>query len=53
MKLYGLGEIAREKRESPLTRLASNIKNPLMFVLAALGVIPFLTGDQGQPWSFL
>jgi P-type Mg2+ transporter len=44
-KQYGLNEIAREKRQSALMRLLSNIKNPLVILLTALGVISFLTGD--------
>src|SRR5271157_651725 len=44
-KQYGLNEIAREKRQSPLMRLLSNVKNPLVILLTALGVISFLTGD--------
>jgi Mg2+-importing ATPase len=45
-KQYGLNEIAREKRQSALMRLLSNVKNPLVILLLALGVISFLTGDQ-------
>jgi Mg2+-importing ATPase len=44
-KQYGLNEIAREKRQSALMRLLSNVKNPLVILLTALGVISFLTGD--------
>jgi Mg2+-importing ATPase len=44
-KQYGLNEIAREKRQSALMRLLSNVKNPLVILLVALGVISFLTGD--------
>jgi Mg2+-importing ATPase len=43
---YGLNEIAREKRQSPLRRLLNNVKNPLVILLASLGVISFLTGDM-------
>ncbi len=42
---HGLNEIAREKRQSPLMRLLSNVKNPLVLLLTALGVLSFLTGD--------
>jgi len=42
---YGLNEIAREKRQSALMRLLSNVKNPLVLLLTALGVLSFLTGD--------
>jgi Mg2+-importing ATPase len=45
LKQYGLNEIAREKRQSALMRLLSNIKNPLVLLLTALGVLSFLTGD--------
>jgi len=44
-KQYGLNEIAREKRPSALMRLLSNVKNPLVILLVALGVVSFLTGD--------
>jgi len=44
-KQYGFNEIAREKRQSALMRLLSNVKNPLVILLTALGVISFLTGD--------
>jgi P-type Mg2+ transporter len=46
LKKYGPNEIAREKRQSGLMRLLSNIKNPLVILLTALGVITFLTGDM-------
>ena len=42
---YGLNEIAREKRTSPLMRLWDNIRNPLVILLIALGVLSYLTGD--------
>ena len=45
LKQYGLNEIAREKRQSALMRLLSNIKNPLVLLLTALGVLSYLTGD--------
>jgi Mg2+-importing ATPase len=44
-KQYGLNEIAREKHQSPLMRLLDNIKNPLVILLTALGVLSYLTGD--------
>jgi P-type Mg2+ transporter len=44
-KRVGANEIAREKRQSALMRLLSNIKNPLVLLLLALGVLSFLTGD--------
>src|ERR1035437_2041780 len=46
LKQYGFNEIAREKHESALIRLLSNVKNPLVILLTALGVVSFLTGDQ-------
>ncbi len=45
VKHYGLNEIAREKRQSPLMRLLDNIKNPLVILLTALGVLSYITGD--------
>ena len=44
-KQVGLNEIAREKRQSPLMRLLDNVKNPLVILLTALGVLSYLTGD--------
>ena len=46
LKQYGFNEIAREKTPSALIRLLSNVKNPLVILLTALGVVSFLTGDQ-------
>jgi Mg2+-importing ATPase len=45
LKQYGLNMIAREQRLSALMRLLGNIKNPLVLLLVALGVLSFLTGD--------
>jgi P-type Mg2+ transporter len=45
LKQVGMNEIAREKRQSALMRLLSNIKNPLVLLLLALGVLSYLTGD--------
>jgi Mg2+-importing ATPase len=45
LKQVGMNEIAREKRQSALMRLLSNVKNPLVLLLTALGVLSFLTGD--------
>jgi P-type Mg2+ transporter len=45
LKQFGTNEIAREKRPSALKRLLSNIKNPLVLLLLALGTISFFTGD--------
>src|ERR1019366_7606299 len=45
-RLHGLSNAkAREKRQSALMRLLSNVKNPLVLLLTALGVLSFLTGD--------
>ena len=46
LKQVGTNEIAREKRQSALMRLLSNIKNPLVLLLVALGVLSYLTGDH-------
>jgi P-type Mg2+ transporter len=46
LKQVGTNEIAREKHQSALMRLLSNIKNPLVLLLIALGVLSYLTGDQ-------
>jgi P-type Mg2+ transporter len=45
LKQFGPNEIAREKRQSPLMRLLDNVKNPLVLLLTALGVLSYLTGD--------
>ena len=45
LKQYCLNEIAREKRQGVMMRLLNNIKNPLVILLTALGVISYLTGD--------
>jgi Mg2+-importing ATPase len=45
LKQFGTNEIAREKRPSALLRLVGNVKNPLVLLLLALGVLSFLTGD--------
>lgn len=45
LKQYGLNAIAREQRQSALMRLLNNVKNPLVLLLVALGVLSFLTGD--------
>jgi Mg2+-importing ATPase len=45
LKQFGSNEIAREKRQSAVMRLLSNVKNPLVLLLTALGVLSFLTGD--------
>jgi Mg2+-importing ATPase len=45
LKQVGTNEIAREKRQSAMMRLLSNVKNPLVLLLMALGVLSYLTGD--------
>src|ERR1035437_3595719 len=45
LKQYGLNELAREQHQSVLRRLFNNIKNPLVLLLSALGVLSYLTGD--------
>ena len=45
MKQYGPNEIAREHPQSPLRRLAGNVKNPLVLLLSALSLLSYLTGD--------
>jgi Mg2+-importing ATPase len=45
LKQVGTNEIAREKRQSALKRLLSNVRNPLVLLLLALAVLSFLTGD--------
>src|SRR5512146_328793 len=46
LKRFGTNEIAREKHQSALMRLLSNIRNPLVLLLVALGLLSYLTGDQ-------
>ncbi|MGD0613240.1 MAG: magnesium-translocating P-type ATPase [Anaerolineales bacterium] len=45
VKRYGLNQIAREKPHSPMTRLLDNVKNPLVILLTALGILSYVTGD--------
>jgi Mg2+-importing ATPase len=45
LKQVGPNEIAREKHQSALMRLLSNVKNPLVLLLTALGLLSYLTGD--------
>ena len=45
-KKVGANEIAREKPPSGVMRLLGNVKNPLVLLLVALGILSFLTGDQ-------
>jgi P-type Mg2+ transporter len=45
LKTVGPNEIAREKRLSGLMRLLNTVKNPLVLLLTALGVLSYVTGD--------
>ncbi len=45
LEQFGPNEVAKEKRQTALMRLVENVKNPLVILLAALGVISYLTGD--------
>ena len=45
LKQNGPNEIAQEHKPSILTRLWSNLKNPLVILLVVLGAVSFLTGD--------
>ena len=42
---FGFNEFAREKRQTWLLGLWNNVKNPLVILLAILGIISYLTGD--------
>ncbi|MFH1333743.1 MAG: magnesium-translocating P-type ATPase [Pseudomonadota bacterium] len=42
---YGPNAIAQEKRQSVLSRLWSNLTNPLVVMLALIGVVSFFTND--------
>jgi Mg2+-importing ATPase len=46
LKQYGANEVAREKRQTALGRLADNVKNPLVILLLALAGVSYLTGDM-------
>ncbi|MEN6405958.1 MAG: cation-transporting P-type ATPase, partial [Thermoguttaceae bacterium] len=46
LKQVGTNEIGREKHQSAVMRLLSNLANPLVLLLMALGVISYLTGDM-------
>lgn len=45
IKKYGLNEIAKEKKKSPLMHLLGNLKDPLNILLVVLALISYLTGD--------
>ena len=51
LKQFGTNEIAREKRPSALTRLLSNIKNPLVCSWRWV-CFPFSPVTYGRWWSF-
>ncbi|MBI5876743.1 MAG: magnesium-translocating P-type ATPase [Chloroflexi bacterium] len=44
-KQYGANEVAREKYPGLLERLWTNVKNPLVILLAVLALVSYLTGD--------
>lgn len=46
LRRYGFNEVVREKRKSSFVLLLSNVKNPLIILLVALGAISLLTGDM-------
>jgi Mg2+-importing ATPase len=48
LKQVGTNEMAREKRQSALMRLLSNVKNPLVLLLISPGVLSFLTGGRSS-----
>ena len=45
LQQYGLNELAKEKPQSLLMHLISNLKNPLVILLVSLAVLSYLTGD--------
>ena len=45
LEQYGPNVVARERRQSPLLRLLDNIKNPLVILLTALGLLSYFTSD--------
>jgi Mg2+-importing ATPase len=45
LEKYGPNQAAKEKRTSIPARAWDNIKNPLVILLAVLGVVSYLTGD--------
>src|SRR5271157_6010082 len=45
LEQFGPNVVAREKRQSPMLRLLDNIKNPLVILLSALGLISYFTAD--------
>jgi len=42
---YGFNEIATEPRPTTLSRLADNVRNPLVVLLIVLATVSYLTGD--------
>jgi P-type Mg2+ transporter len=45
LEQYGPNEVAKEMRRTWLMRLWENIKNPLVLLLIALGIISYITSD--------
>ncbi len=45
LQTFGLNEVAREKRLTPLRRLYNVVKNPLVVLLSILALISLATGD--------
>ncbi len=43
---YGPNAVVKEKRKSAVSRLADNVKNPLVVLLAVLGIVSYFTGDM-------
>ena len=43
LRQVGTNEIAREKHQAAVMRLLANLKNPLVLLLLALGVLSFLS----------
>jgi len=45
LEQYGPNVVASEKRQSLLIRLLDNVKNPLVILLTALGLLSYFTAD--------
>jgi len=46
LKQFGTNQMARETRLPGLKRVLGNVKNPLVLLLTALGVLSYFTGDH-------
>ncbi|MGD0885418.1 MAG: magnesium-translocating P-type ATPase [Thermodesulfovibrionales bacterium] len=46
MDKYGPNVVVKGRRKSVLSRLADNIKNPLVVLLSILGLVSYFTGDM-------